>query len=228
MEDFFMFNVLLETTAEEQFQATVNSTAGQVIIVVLGIALLLLAVRMAGSSKRGISIKALTYSALAIAVSTILSQIPLFKLPQGGSITPFSMLFIIAIGYFFGVKTGVLAGVVYGLMQLMLNGYVIYPVQLLFDYPLAFGALGLSGLFADKKNGLVKGIIVGTFGRFFFHFLSGVFFFGSFAPEGWNFVVYSAWYNFSYVALEGVLTVILVSIGTVGKAFEQVKKSLIA
>ncbi len=85
--------------------------------------------------------------------SFVLSQIKLFSLPQGGSITPFSMLFIILIGYFFGVKTGVLTGIVYGLLQLAFGGWVMHPMQLLLDYPLAFGALGLSGLFAIKSMG---------------------------------------------------------------------------
>lgn len=218
-----MFTEFSKAVSSGDLQLIVESTLGQVLVTIVALLLLLLAVAMSGGKKR-MSIKALTYSSIAIAIAFVLSQIKILPMPQGGTITPFSMLFIIIIGYFFGVKTGVLAGVVYGLLQLAFGGWVMHPVQLLLDYPLAFGALGLSGLFSNQKHGLVTGVIVGTLGRFFFHFLSGIIFFASYAPEGWNPWIYSLWYNFSFTGTEGLMTAIVIYIPTVTSAFKRIKQ----
>lgn len=223
-----MFQQFQDALASGDLQMVVSSTVGQIIIAVIALAILFLAVVFAGSSKDGVRIKALTYSAIAMAISYVLSLIKLFALPQGGSLTLFSMLFIIIIGYFFGIRTGILAGITYGLLQLALGGWVMHPIQLLLDYPLAFGALGLSGLFTGSKNGLAKGILVASAGRFLCHFISGVVFFAEYAPEGWNSIVYSFWYNFSYVGVEGVITAIIIAIPPVSLAFTQVKKQAIS
>lgn len=222
-----MFQEFQDALASGAIDAIVASTVGQIIIAVIAIAILLVAVAFAGN-QNGVKIKALTYSAIAMAISYVLSMIKLFALPQGGSLTLFSMLFIILIGYFFGLRTGILAGVTYGLLQLALGGWVMHPIQLLLDYPLAFGALGLSGLFAGSKNGLVKGVLIASAGRFVCHFIAGVVFFAEYAPEGWNSVVYSFWYNFSYVGVEGLVTAIILAVPAVAKAFSHVKKQAIA
>ncbi len=219
-----MFSDFQTALSSGDIQGVISSTVGQLIIAIIGVALLLLAMVFAGNRKKTMNIKALTYSAIAIAISFVLSQLAILQMPQGGKLTLFSMLFIMVIGYFFGPRTGVLAGIVYGLLQLAIGGWVMHPIQLLLDYPLAYGALGLSGLFANSKHGLAKGVLVGAFGRFLCHFLAGAVFFAEYAPEGWNTLVYSFWYNFSYVGVEGILTAIIVIIPAVAFAFGQVKK----
>ncbi len=223
-----MLSSFREALASGDLQNVITTTLGQVIIALAAIILLLLAVSSKSRNKTQISVKTLTYSALAIAAATVLSQIKLFAMPQGGTVTPFSMLFIIVIGYFFGVRSGVIVGAVYGLFQLLIGGWVMHPIQLLLDYPIAFAALGLSGLFTNQENGLLKGVIVGCLGRFVAHFLSGIIFFASYAPEGWNPWVYSAWYNISYIGVEGVATAIIVAVPAVAAAFRTVKKSAMA
>jgi thiamine transporter ThiT len=78
------------------------------------------------------------------------------------------MLFIVLIGWFYGLGSGLACAIAYGLLQLLIDPYILSLPQLLTDYILAFGALGLSGIFADKKHGLVKGYITGVLGRLFF------------------------------------------------------------
>ena len=97
------------------------------------------------------------------------------------------------------------------------------PLQLLIDYPLAFGALGLSGIFYEKKHGLLKGYIVGVLGRYIFAVISGVVFFGNYAPEGTPALVYSLGYNATYIVPEAVATMIIISIPAVSKAMSYVK-----
>ncbi len=224
-----MFTEFQDALSSGDLQLVVESTVGNIIILALAVVLLVAALVFTGSGntdKKGI--KPLAYSGVALAIAMVLSQFKLFTLPQGGSITPLSMLFIIVIGYFFGVRQGILTGIVYGLLQLSFGGWVMHPVQLLLDYPLAFGALGLSGLFAGSKHGLIKGMIVGVMGRFVFHFISGVVFFAAYAPEGWNSVLYSVYYNFSYTGVEGAVTILILLIPGVVSAFSNVKKAAIA
>ena len=170
-------------------------------------------------------VKRLSFSAVAIALAMITSYLKLFKAPMGGSVTLFSMLFICCIGYWYGLKTGLMAGVAYGLLQLIIDPYVISIPQMLTDYPLAFGALGLSGFFCNKKYGLIKGYVVGVLGRYFFSFLSGLIFFAEYAEgSGMSAPIYSLAYNGAYLGCEAVITLILLAIPAVSKAFARAKE----
>ena len=110
---------------------------------------------------------------MAISLGTVLSKIKLFHFPYGGSITLLSMLVICLPGHFYGLGAGLLAGVAYGVLQLLIDPYVLFPMQAIVDYVLAFGALGLSGLFSNAKNGLIKGYVAGILGRYVFVVISG-------------------------------------------------------
>jgi len=81
------------------------------------------------------------------------------------------------------------------------------PTQILLDYPLAFGALGLAGAF--KKQPVI-GVGIGILGRFICHFISGVIFFGQYAWEGWNVIAYSAAYNATYLVPEFIVSAIII------------------
>ena len=91
----------------------------------------------------------LVLCAVLIAMSMVLSNIKIIDMPYGGSITLFSMLFATLTGYFCGPRWGLLSGVVLGILNLVIDPYILFPVQVLLDYILAFGALGLSGLFSE-------------------------------------------------------------------------------
>ncbi|MFQ9805438.1 MAG: energy-coupled thiamine transporter ThiT [Christensenellales bacterium] len=157
----------------------------------------------------------LANGALCIALSTVLSFITLYKMPQGGSITLASMLPMFLFAYAYGVGPGMLVGAAYGFVQFLQGGlYFVHPVELLLDYPLAFAMLGLAGLsnkFSDQW-GMIPGIILGTFGRFVCAFLSGLIFFGMYAPEGQNVVIYSMVYNGLYLVPEAIICIVLAMI----------------
>ena len=207
-------------------QSFFESGKGQISVIAVIVVFFLLALIPPKNQKttgRGADVKALTISALMVAAAIVLGQFKLFSMPQGGSVTPLSNLPIVLCAYYLGTRRGVTAGMCVGLLNLIFGPYVIHPLQMLVDYPLAFGALGLGGLMRNKKNGIVKGYIVGLIGRYAMAVLSGIVFFGSYAPKGFNAVTWSVWYNFTYLAAEGVITVIIVSIPTVKKTLEKLR-----
>lgn len=198
----------------KDFGGFIQSTTGQ-IIVITAIVLLFGCILVFGKSKeeKGYDIKSLTICAILVAIAVVLSQFKLFTMPQGGSVTPLSMLPIALCGYLLGTRNAVMAGIVLGLVNLLIGGYVIHPVQMLIDYPMAFGAMGIGAFMRNRKHGLIWVYIIGIVGRYICAVLSGIIFFGSYAPEGLNSVVWSLWYNFTYIAAEGVITIaILVAI----------------
>ncbi|MGN0996744.1 MAG: energy-coupled thiamine transporter ThiT [Candidatus Ventricola sp.] len=169
----------------------------------------------------------LANAALVIALSFILSYIRLYKMPQGGSITLASMLPIFMFAYAYGCAPGMLVGMAYGVLQFIQDAYFVHPVELLLDYPLAYAMLGLAGLagkFSDQW-GIIPGIVLGTFGRFVCAFLSGVIFFGMYAPEGQNVLVYSAVYNGFYLIPEAVICLIIASIPQIRRLAKQLAMS---
>ncbi|MDE6674402.1 MAG: energy-coupled thiamine transporter ThiT [Acetatifactor sp.] len=216
----------------------VPTTLGKVLLVILIIALLGGAVAFARTQLKKKSAAAvpakrpgsrltarqLAFCAMAIALGTVLSNIKLFDFPYGGSITLLSMLVICLPGYFFGLGAGILTGIAYGVLQLLIDPYVLYPLQLVVDYLLAFGALGLSGLFSNARNGLIKGYIAAILGRFVFAVISGWIFFGVYAWEGWAPLPYSLAYNASYIFSEAAITIIILLLPPVKKAMGSVKQ----
>lgn len=207
--------------------STALTAAGYVFTVILFAAALLIAAFAAkrNADKRRMGAKQIAFCAMSIALATLLSMVKLYEFPFGGSVTAFSMLFICLAGYFYGPATGILTAVAYGILQFLLGPYVLFPIQVLVDYPLAFGALGLAGVFYQaKKNGLVKGYLLGICGRYVFAVISGWIFFGEYAWEGWSALPYSLAYNAAYIFAEGIITIIILKIPAVSKGLAQVKR----
>lgn len=216
----------------------VPTTLGNALLVVLLAALLAVAVVFARryaakqsqeagetANKGGkLTVKQLVFCAMSIALGTILSEIKIIDFPWGGSATLLSMLIICLPGYLFGLGAGLMTGVAYGILQLLVDPYVLFPMQLVLDYLLAFGSLGLSGIFASSKNGLVKGYLTGILGRYVFAVLSGWIFFGEYAWEGWPVLPYSLVYNGIYIFAEAAITLVVLAIPAVRNGIGAVKK----
>ena len=152
-------------------------------------------------------VKVLSEAIALVALSSILHLIRVYTLPQGGSITAGSMIPIFLLALRRGAIIGVLGGVAFGLIVLIEEPFLYHPIQMLLDYPIAFGSLGLAGFF--KKKPLI-GVSIGIISRFISHFISGIIFFASFAPKGMNPALYSALYNGSYLSIEFIITVTIV------------------
>ncbi len=215
------YNVVTNDWGEVTY---VPTTLGNALLGVLILLLLLGAALFAKKHTSRLSLKQLVFCAAAIALGTVLSYIKLFHFPTGGSITLLSMLMICLPGYWFGLGAGLMAGLAHGVLQILIDPYILFPAQLIVDYLLAFGALGLSGLFHQKKNGLIKGYITGILGRYFFTVISGWIFFGTYAWEGWGALSYSLVYNGIYIFSEAAITIILLLLPPVKNALARTKK----
>ena len=222
MSHFFAF-----PTEENTFQLTVPGIITVAVLILLLIAAaILLRPGKESTSKAKTATKQLVFSGVAMALAMVASEIKFARLPFGGSVTLFSMLFVVLIGYWYGAKAGLLTGFAYGLLQFVLDPVFYSPWQMIIDYPLAFGALGLSGFFSNKKNGLLTGYIVGVLGRYVFAILSGAIFFAAYAPVQTpvGILTYNLGYNASYLAPEAIVTIILLAIPAVRNALVKVKK----
>jgi thiamine transporter len=196
------------------------------VIGVIAAAILISRVLKAYGKKDTFNTKKLTYGSMCIALSFVLSYIRLYHWPQGGSITPGSMLPLMLFAFIFGPVEGILAGMVYGLLQFIQDPFVVHWFQLLLDYPLAFGAIGLAGYF---KSNFSLGILAGGFGRFFFHFLSGLFFFADYAAQAhMNPVIYSIMVNGLIVGTEVLICFAISFVPNLKHAFKKLKSQAIA
>lgn len=175
------------------------------------------------------STKKLVFSAMAIALGYAASYVKILPMPWGGSITLCSMLFVTLIGYWYGPSIGLCAGFAYGMLQFVQDGgsYILSPLQACLDYIIAFAALGCSGFFADKKNGLIKGYLAAILARGLFHTIGGYLYWMDYMPESFPSslaVIYPIAYNYSYILAEGVITIIILYLPPVQSAMARVKK----
>ncbi|WP_176714147.1 energy-coupled thiamine transporter ThiT [Orenia metallireducens] len=169
---------------------------------------------------KNMQIRKLTELGVALALATILNFLKLYEMPQGGSVT-LEMIPIIFIALRWGWKEGAFLGSTYGLLQLLLGASIYYPLQAVLDYPLAYGLVGLAGLVSNlfsKGSFKVRSILIamatvlGASFRFLAHVISGVVFFGEYAPEGIDVWVYSLGYNATYMIPQIIITIIAMAL----------------
>lgn len=166
-------------------------------------------------TKSHLKLRALCEGAIMVALAQVLGYLKFFELPQGGSIT-IGMLPIFLYCARWGFGPGMLASIVYSVLQLLLDGAYAWGWQsMVGDYILAFSVLGLAGLFHKNHYGFYYGILVGGFARFLVHYLTGVFVWGEYMPEtffGMTMTTpwfYSALYNGSYMVLDCALVLLV-------------------
>ena len=174
------------STEDGYYALTQTGYIATVILII--VAVLLTAVLVDKKQNTGkFSAKQLAFSGIALSLGFIMSyikvEIPLWSM--GGSVTLFSMFFICLIGYWYGIRVGLVAAFAYSLLQFIQSGgaYMLTPFQVCCDYFFAFTALGVSGFFAQKKNGLLKGYLLAIFLRGLFHTIGGYLYWMEYMPE---------------------------------------------
>lgn len=162
-----------------------------------------------GDKRKMSDTRSIVYGAISIALSFALSYAKLFKLPQGGSVTFASLLPLMVYCCMFGTRRGLVVCTIYGVLQALQDPFIIHPMQFLLDYPLAFGLIGVSGIFMEKGVFKDKKIVAFLLGgiiavvlRYACHVCSGVFAFADYADldKYGTAIVYSMAYNsFTFV-----------------------------
>ena len=185
------------------------TTAGYVVTISVGIVLFLAAVFFAGkrSKRQKMTTKQLVFCAAAMALAFVTS--------------------IVLVANWYGVGTGVLVGLAYGILQFIQEPYVLSFFQVCCDYILAFAALGVAGFFAKKKHGLLKGYIAAVLARGAFHALGGDLYWIVYMPD--NFpksltAIYPIAYNYSFLLAEAAITLVIICIPAVAKGLGKVKQ----
>lgn len=160
-----------------------------------------------------------------IALATVLSLIPLFQMPQGGTVTPASMVPIILISLKYDVKWALITSLAYAGIQMLVPpgifapptpDFISYFLVILLDYVIAFGILGLAGtfgrLFKKPAVQIVAGAVIVIALRFLCHFTSGIVIWSYYAPQGQSAWLYSLLYNGPYMLIELVVSAIVTAI----------------
>ena len=137
------------------------------------------------------------------------------------------MLFACLPGYFYGLGTGLLAAAAYGILQVMVDPYILFPLQLLVDYPLAYGAMILGCLAMllpiQKRWKLPVAVLLAGVGRYVMAVLSGVVFFAEYAGEQ-NALVYSLGYNISYLGPDTLVCAVVACIPGMSRLVDMIQK----
>lgn len=165
----------------------------------------------------------LTETAVMLSFATVLSILPLLELPYGGSVTVCSALPLLIVSYRHGCKWGVFAGVVYGILQMLLGMknvmYFTTPLSILavifLDYILAFAVLGIGGAFRKTIKKQVPAMVVGgisaLFLRYILHTIAGATVWAGLSVPTQAALAYSLAYNATYMLPETLVT----ALGTV-------------
>ena len=172
------------------------------------------------SRKIKFSTRMLINISLMLAFSIVLHYLKIYHFPQGGSVTFGAMIPLILISLRYGAGVGALAGFIFGLINILQDPFILHPIQVLFDYPLPFMAMGLAGIFPEK---IFLSTVLAFAGRFICHFISGVIFFASYAPEGMSPIIYSLTANATYLIPETLICLVILKILPVKRLLDAIK-----
>ena len=163
----------------------------------------------------------LTEIAIFSAIALVFDKLPLFTMPQGGSVS-LVMLPILLVALRHGLTTGLLTGGIVGTIQLFYGGYFLNIFQVFLDYALSYAGIGLAGLLVpllrkqkDLKQAAFTISLAGFLGgsvRLLATFLSGIIFYADYATPGMPVWLYSFTYNISYILPSTLLACLLLTL----------------
>lgn len=181
--------------------------------IIILVSLTLLSFYLIDIKNNRIDTKKIVMVGMTCAISYILYMIPFIKYPQGGGVTLLSMMPVMILSILCGRQSGLTAGLIFGLLKVFDGAMILNPAQFLLDFIFATMALGLAGTFGNnKKYKVVYGCILAIVVSVSISVLSGVVYFGQFAPQGMNLLVYSLLYNVSSAGVEGLVVTIVIGI----------------
>ena len=161
--------------------------------------------------------KKMAEGALRVACATVLGILPLAQLPYGGSVTVASMLPIILISYRHGIRWGIGAGFVFGVIQQLLGlsnlsyftTWQSIVAIVLLDYLIAFSVVGLGGMFRrfslSQRDALLLGAAFASILRYLCHVISGATVWAGLSIPTEAALAYSLVYNATYMVPEAIV-----------------------
>ena len=162
-------------------------------------------------NKHHLRLRTLTESAILIALAEILSLLPFYRLPWGGSID-LAMLPVIVICVRWGFGPGLLASTAHAIVQTLLEGGIaIGWLSIVGDFLVAYMILCVAGLFRGK---FVPATLAACVCRFLVHYVVGATIWAEYMPEtffGMTMTtpwVYSALYNGAYMVPDTLLVLL--------------------
>jgi thiamine transporter len=214
-------------TFSDRFGAFLEANQTWIIIVAAAVlaagAIVLLMLRRKHRDAHGSwTIRELSTAAMCLALGFLLSFIKVWTMPQGGSITPASMLPVMLFAYIYGTPKGLIVGFAYALLQCLQDFYVVHWAQFLLDYIVAFTLLGLAGLI---KKSILPGMAIAGVLRFVAHTVSGVVFFAEYAGIGQNVWAYSLGYN-SFALIDLAICLVITALPPVHRMIRDMRSRL--
>jgi len=117
-------------------------------------------------------------------------------------------------------------GFVWGLLLMVLGkAYILTIPQVLLEYPVAFAFGGFGGILApllwrelaaERTGAAIRTVVfagcLAAVTRWFFHFLAGYIFWGSYAPEGMSPLLFSLFFNGVSAAANAVMLAVILPI----------------
>ena len=169
--------------------------------------------------------KILAEIAVFSALSAVLYALRPFSLPYGGAVTLGSMVPTMWLSIRRGIRVGLITGAIFGAIALLVDvlslgasAVVATPVQAVFEYPVAFGLIGLSGMLTSVfHNKTVRLALVGAgiavFLRFLVHYFAGVFvWYYVYAFPAYGRWIFPAVYNGGFLIVEYIISAIVLTI----------------
>jgi thiamine transporter len=165
--------------------------------------------------------KVLTEIIVLAALSGVLYTIRPYTLPFGGSVTLASMVPVMWLSLRRGVYAGLMAGAIFGVLALFIDilflgagNIIVTPIQVILEYPIAFGVLGVTGVFRRKSMFFViLGAGVAVFIKFLIHYVVGVFvwYYVYEFPIEYGRYLWPAVYNGSFLAIEFIISAVVLA-----------------
>jgi thiamine transporter len=154
------------------------------------------------------------------ALSVVLYVIRPFSMPYGGAVTLGSMVPVMWLSMRRGVRVGLIAGTLFGLLSLPIDivllpfSPVATPIQAVLEYPVAFAVLGFAGMFHKKTVVFgIAGVAISVFIRFLIHYFVGAFiWYYVYEFPAFGQFIYPAVYNALFLIPEFIISVIIIAI----------------
>lgn len=181
--------------------------------VILMICFVILMIYLFDLKKTKFDMRLLVLISIFTAISYVLNTIKFIRMPQGGSITFFSMLPVMIISFVYGRGAGITSGILLGILKIFDGIVFVNFLQFILDYVFANMVLGFSSIFGmNSKFKMCAGCLFAGLMSLMFNVISGVMFFREFVGDGMNIFLYSFIYNFLSVGIEVILTTVVMMI----------------